>query len=77
MTASLHAFQVVSRSQTLTPREGEGSGKVLYIELSQRVVRGTTNQIASLWHYIVCGGVLTVNGRDTINTLYIILSFSI
>ena len=43
---------IVSRIQTLTPRERE-SGKVLYIELSQRLVRGATNQIASL----VFGGI--------------------
>ena len=36
---------------------GRESGKVPYIELSQRLVRGATNQIASLWHCIVCGGV--------------------
>ena len=32
---------------------GRESDKVLYIELSQRLVQGTTNQIASL----VCGGI--------------------
>ena len=36
---------------------GRESGEVVYIELSQRLVRGATNQIASLWHCIVCGGV--------------------
>ena len=50
---------IVSRSQTLSQGKGGGgrggreSGKVLYIELSQRLVRGATNQIASLvlrWH---------------------------
>ena len=55
---------LVLRSQTLSgkrggERGGRESGKVLYIELSQRLVWGATNQIASLWNYmyIVCGGV--------------------
>ena len=49
----LHVL-VVSRSQTLIPREGEGeSGKVLYIGLFKCLVRGATNQITSL----VCGGI--------------------
>ena len=47
-------YALVSRSQTLSQGKGGGgrggreSGKVLYIELSQRLVRGATNQIASL-----------------------------
>ena len=63
---------LVSRSQTLSQGKGGGgrggreSGKVLYIELSQRLVWGATNQIASLWHYIVCGGISDCERR--INT---------
>ena len=59
---------LVSRSQTLSQGKGGGgrggreSDKVLYIELSQRLVRGTTNQIASL----VCGGISDCERR--INT---------
>ncbi len=45
---------------------GRESGKVLYIELSQRLVWGATNQIAFLWHYVVCGGVSAGSERDTI-----------
>ena len=41
---------------------GRESGKVLYIKLSQRLVRGATNQIASL----VCGGISDCERR--INT---------
>ena len=59
-------FLLVSHSQTLREKgegKGEGeSGKVLYIELSQRLVRGATNQIVSL----VCGGISDCERR--INT---------
>jgi hypothetical protein len=47
----------LSLAQPDSYTSGRESGKVLYIELSQRLVWGATNQIASLWHYVVCGGV--------------------
>ena len=51
---------LVSRSQTLTPREeGEGDSLVKHYTSScpSASYGGATNQIASLWYYIVCGGV--------------------
>jgi hypothetical protein len=64
-------YRIVSRSQTLIPREGEGESLIKSYASScpsaSYNVWGATNQIVSLWHYVVMVGVSDCERK--INTL--------